>query len=231
MTASTSRRRFSSGRIITCALSSLFLSLTVLFFFPMELILNNIREFHFSFHNIWWFQLLAATGAAAILTLALLLLPRKISRFLTALTVGGGLAAWIQAMLLNGGLTVMTGEEAEVPRSQVILNAAIWVLIIAGFVFAMERLMKRRNGTAQTVLRVVSGLLIIMQGGGLISLAATTDTSAYTVNYRLTDEDLFVLGQGTNVVEIILDTADNEYTEQMLEKYPELYDSLSGWVY
>ena len=230
MTAGKKRGCFTPERMITCAVSSLFLSLSVLFFFPMEVMLKNIGDFHFSFNNVWGFQLAVAAAFAAVLFLVSCLLPRKWGLIFCILQVGGGLAAWVQAMLLNGSLAQLNGEENTVPVSQVILNALIWVVIIGGFVLAAVLLMKRGEKKTHALLRSVGGLLLIMQAGALLSLALTTDTSAYTINYRITDRDEFVVGEGTNVIEIVLDTADGEYADEMLEHYPELKESLAGWV-
>ena len=227
--SSASKRGFSLQDLITLYLSSLFLTLTVLFFSPMELILINARDFRFSFQDVWLLQLAVAVVSAGVLTGIILLFLRKTRLVFAALMTAGGLAVWIQMMFLNGNMIILTGEEMTVPRSTILVNAAIWAVIIAGMLFAVLRLKNRK--TAHILLRVVGGALIVMQGAALITLIATNGTGNKQSGYILTKEGAFDFSPENNVIEIILDTADREYTDNMLEKYPELQESLSGWVY
>ncbi len=219
------------NRLFTCFAASLFLSLTVLFFAPMEVILINIRDFHFSFTNVWFFQLAVSLAAAVLMTLAFSFLPGKPSLLFSALMTAGGLAAWIQVLFLNGNMSILTGDEAAVPGTVKIMNAAIWLAVIAVLVLAVLRLSGKKPKAAHIILRAAAGALTAMQAVALVTLVLSTDFSAHQEGYHLSGEGLFDFGKGTNVIYLVLDTADREYTETMLSEYPELQESLSGWVY
>ena len=80
----------------------LFAALTFAFFAPMEVILLNRSDFHYTFESFWWFQLLLTLGAAGVATLITMLLPRKAGTALAALALGLGTVAWAQMMFMNG---------------------------------------------------------------------------------------------------------------------------------
>lgn len=225
------KRNCRRRNLATCFAASLFLSLTVLFFAPMEVILINIRDFHFSFTNVWFFQLAVSLAAAVLMTLAFSFLPGKPSLLFSALMTASGLAAWIQVLFLNGNMSILTGDEAAVPGTVKIMNAAIWLAVIAVLVLAVLRLSGKKPKAAHLILRAAAGALTAMQAVALVTLALSTDFSVHQEGYHLSGEGLFDYGSGTNVIYLVLDTADREYTEEMLSEYPELRESLSGWTW
>lgn len=223
--------RFTAGNLMTYFISSLFVCLTILFFSPLEIVMKNTHDFRFTFGGVWGFQFLSSVLAAGLMTLVLCLFPPRWGLVFSALAAAGGVAAWIQMMVLNGSMAIKTGERAELPGVQKAFNLLIWLLVVAAFLFVFFRLRKKDNGLSHKMLRIAGGLLILMQGGAMISLAAGTNTSEGAFRYHLSSEGLFELGRGKNVVMFVLDTADREYAEEMLSRYPELNESLSGWTY
>ena len=124
------RKRFA----VTALIINLFTSLTIVFFSPMEVVLMNQHEFYFSFLNAALFQMLAALAAAGIATAVMNILPRKIGSVLAGLSLGCGLAAYIQALFLNGGMVALDGKNMDVSGSTKVLNLVIWAVIIIGAV-------------------------------------------------------------------------------------------------
>ena len=231
MSGENNKRKWISGAdTATCAVCALFCAFTLLFFAPLEVILLNYMEFRFSFGGVWLFQLAVALGAAALLFGLFLLLPPKVRRIAAALVTGGTLAAWVQTMFLNNSMISLTGDEIQVSRSQTILNLLVWAGIIAGFTVLVILLGKRKQKTADIILRFAGAALTAMQCVALVSLVLTTDTTNNT-RFFLSKEGEFDLGTGKNVIVIIADTADEEYFREVMEKYPELNKSLSGWTW
>lgn len=225
------RRRLSPGCIITFAVSSLFLTLTVLFFSPLEVVLLNVRDFRFSFGNIWYVQLILAVLLSGFLTLVASFLPRRACLLFAALQSGVGLAFWIQVMFLNGSMIALTGDQMKLTPVQIILNALIWFVVIAGTVFAVFVFIKKKEKAVHVALRAVGCALIAVQCTAMVSLVATADTKEQENSYIFTTEGEFEFGSESNVIVIVLDTADGEVVGEMMERYPELYDSLSGWTW
>ena len=111
---------------LTLLLCCLFFTLTVAFFSPMEVVLINEGEFYFPFGNVWWFQLLVALGAGIALSLVLFILPGRIGQIAAAIPLGLGLAAYIQAMFLNGAMVSLTGDRMTLTDQDKTVNLVIW---------------------------------------------------------------------------------------------------------
>ena len=122
---------------LTILICNLFLALTAVFFSPMEVVLANLKEFYFSFANVWWFQLLAAIAAAAVLTLVMIALPPRAGRIAAGLSLGLGLAAYVQALFLNGKMKVLSGEALVLSGREKALNLAVWGLVILAAIMAV----------------------------------------------------------------------------------------------
>ena len=115
---------------LTILLCNLFASLTVLFFSPMEVILANAGEFFFPFANVWWFQLLVALAAALLLTGLFCLLPSRAGLVASALSLGFGLAAYVQVLFMNGHMVSLTGERFDITSAGIRNNLIIWIVIL-----------------------------------------------------------------------------------------------------
>lgn len=217
------RKRFA----VTALIINLFTSLTIVFFSPMEVVLINQHEFYFSFLNAALFQLLAALAAAGIATAVMAFLPRKIGSVLAGLSLGCGLAAYIQAMFLNGGMVALNGENMDVSGGAKALNLAIWAVIIIGAVVLL--LINRKP--VNTAVRCVAAALIVMQGAAMIGSVAGNGLAEKGEMLYLTSAGQFELSDGNNVIEFILDTTDGSMVREMLAKYPEVYENLAGWTY
>lgn len=212
---------------VTAFLFNLFSSLTMAFFSPMEVVLINQHEFYFSFPNAALFQGIAALAAAGLLTLVMVLLPRKAGTVLAGLSLGGGIAAYIQAFFLNGKMVALTGETMAVSAAEKAVNLLIWLAVIAGTVLLLRGLRK----PVVTVLRCVAAALIAMQCVAMVSTIAAKGVDEKGEALFLTSEGEFELSSGNNVIEFVLDTTDGTVVREMLEEYPEMYDRLAGWVY
>ena len=212
---------------LTALLINLFSCLTVVFFSPMEVVLINQHEFYFSFLNAALFQLITALAAAGLATLVMAVLPGKAGRLLAGLSLGGGIAAYIQAMFLNGGMVAMTGESMDVSGTAKAVNLAIW----AALMIAAMLLLWRQRKPVVTAIRCVAAALIVMQGAAMAGSIASDGLAKKGDALFLTAESEFEFSSENNVIEIVLDTTDGTVVREMLERYPEMYDSLAGWVY
>ena len=208
-----------------------FLSLTVVFFLPMEVVLGNQKEFFFSFGSIWWLQVLIAIGIALILSLLMFLLPSRAGTVAAAVSLGVGIAFWAQSMFLNGGMGTLTGEAIEISAAGTIINTAIWVLLIAGTIALAVIFTKKQHKQTRLAMCLVAGALTLMQAAGCASLVFSGNRAPRAPDPYLSEEGQFDLSWGTNTVVFVLDTTDQIYFHRMMEKYPEVEEMLSGWEY
>ena len=226
-TQQSSRKRF-LGTILLC---NLFLSLTVVFFSPMEIVLLNRGEFYFPFNNVWGVQLLVALGAALVLSLLMMLLPPRAGQIAAAVSLGLGLAAYVQALFLNGKMVSLTGASMKLTDADKTTNLIIWGCIVLAVLLCVIFLGARRKKATNLLMKGVACALIVMQTVGLVSLIFADHSSDQEMETYLSVDGEFELSSGNNVIEFVLDSADGLAVREMLATYPELYDSLSGWVY
>ncbi len=228
MAGTNGKRKRSLFTILAC---NLFFTLTVAFFSPLEVLVANIGEFMLPFHNIWWFQLLVAVGAALVLTLVMYLLPPRAGQIAAALTLGLGLAAYIQAMFLNGAMVNLTGEKMKITEGEITWNLVIWGAILLAVLLAVIIGGIRHYKGTGLAMRWLACALTAMQAVAFVSLVLTTDTTYKDTNNSLSVEGQFELSKGQNAIEFVFDTADGMYVHTLLEEYPELKDTLSGWTW
>ena len=218
-------------QLLTILLCNLFLTLTVAFFSPMEVLLINLKEFYFSFANVWWLQLLLALGAALVLTLVMYALPPRAGQIAAGVSLGLGLAAYVQALLLNGKMIVLSGEEMSVSSAEKTWNLIIWGAVVLAVLLAVILFGGRRWKGTNLAMRFAAAALTVMQLVAFISTTLTTDLSGKQVGHFLTTEKEFTMSKDENAVVFVLDTADGAYVRQMMEEYPELNEILSGWTW
>ena len=218
---------------LTILLCNLFASLTVLFFSPMEVILANAGEFFFPFANVWWFQLLVALAAALLLTGLFCLLPSRAGLVASALSLGFGLAAYVQVLFMNGHMVSLTGERFDITSAGIRNNLINWVILLLVVALAVFFFSHRSRKPTEIALRAVAAALTVMQLTGFIGSVVGTDlnTDVRRQEHVLTAEKQFELSGGQNTVVFVLDTADAAFAEEMLSRWPKLKDSLSGWVW
>ena len=212
-------------------LCNLFLALTVAFFSPVEVLIANAQEFYFPVGNVWWGQLLAALAAALVLTCLMLLLPVRAGQIAAGVSFALGLAAYAQILLLNGNMVVLTGEDMTVTEAGITWNLVIWGLIILAVLLAVILSGRKHRKGTNTALCAAAAALVLMQAAGLASSALTLDLSPTKQEHALTTENQFALGKDRNVVVFVFDTADGSYAREMVERWPELSEALSGWTY
>ena len=216
---------------LTILACNLFLVLTVAFFLPLEVVMGNVKEFYVPFANLWWFQLLLSLGAALVLTGIMTILPGRAGVTAAGLSLALGVAAYAQAMFLNGGMVALTGDEMTVTEGEITRNLVIWGVIIAAVLLAVILFSGRHRRGTEIAMRAVAAALAAVQAVGFITSAFTLDLSPKKQELALTTESQFELGNEENVIVFVLDTADGSYAAEMLERYPELNESLAGWTW
>ena len=215
---------------LTLGSCNLLFALTFVFFAPMEVLLLNSGEFHFTFISFWWFQLLLALAGAGLLTLGMQLLPGKAKVTAAAMALGASAAAWVQMLMLNGKMIRLVGEEMQVSGPEKLWNGILWIAVAAGVVITAW-LLSRRGKDVRGWMSAAAAFLTAVQLIAFVSLLFTTDYSVEEDSHSFTCKGEFELSSGTNVVEFMLDASDGEFVHQMLDAYPEVKDQLNGWVY
>ena len=219
---------------LTVFLCSVFAALTVLFFAPMEIVLANAGEFFFPFSSVWWFQLLLALAVSLLAAILLCLFPARVGLLLGACVLGVGLAAYAQTFpFMNGLMPSLTGRAIDISASGVAWNLVIWIIIILVAFLAVFFTVKKHRHAVETALCAVAGIFIAMQLVGLITSVVNSSSAPAEKrqDHVLSAQGQFELGSDENVIVFVMDTADGVWARQMLERWPELKDTLSGWTW
>ena len=207
--------------------------LTILFFSPLEVIAMNAGEFFFPLANVWWFQLLVCLAGSLLLTFLMVLLPVRAALTAAAAALGVGIAAYIQILFLNGLVPSLTGRAIKLPPSGMALNLVIWIAVTLLTAFLVLLFSRKARKSTEFVMRAVACALIVMQLAGFIgsALSMNTEVTEERQDHVLSAKGQFELGSGENVIIFVMDTADGAWAREMLDRWPDLKDTLSGWTW
>ena len=228
-------------------ISSLILSITsvftILFFSPMEIFLGNQNEFVVGLTSIALPLFLASLAAAAIMELFflfLLKLNRKVFEVFSRLVMGLLLALYIQGLLLNGKM----GDLADRMPAFNVSDTEKRINFLLDYFIAFTPLVIYAAGTKKKENRFfqlercrgilcASSVIFIMQLTGLIGTFLTSDlhNMRNTYNRNLSYGPVMTASEEQNILVFVFDRMDGFLTDEALEKYPDLYDELSGFTY
>lgn len=222
------------GRIATAFIISFFTVFTVLVVAPLELVASNAKDLAFSLSDVAAPIFIAGAVVTLILTIMLSLFRGRLFNVLVALTGAFGLASYVQAVFLNGGMPLADGHEVIWSHfiPQMIISSLIWIAILIGIaLFSVRRARQLR-----ITLIVTSLALIVIQAVGVASLwgpaiAANLETHASEHQIVATQEGLFNVSSKKNVVVFVLDTTDTAFMKRLYETHPEMFASLTGFTW
>ena len=214
--------------IVLPILTSLAFSFTFLFFGTYEIFISNSEELVFGLSNFIWPVVIISVSVFVALSLILIFVPGIVGRILNGIVLGFTILGYIQGNFLNIGINSLVSDDVgSQPETWfVVLDTAIWVLLLGGIIFAFIKFDK--NKIVKYVSIFLCVLLIGMQGTALITesidysnkleqqgLEIVDDTG-----YILTTKGLYNVSKKNNVIVIVLDRFDISYYEDLIN-----YDS------
>ena len=222
------------GRIGVAFLVSFFTVFTILVVAPLELVASSARDLSFNLNDVAGPVIIAGLVITLVLTVILSLLRKRVFNVATALVGAIGVASYVQAVFLNGGMPLADGHEVIWSNftSQMIVSGLIWLVIIAAaVVFSLLKARQLRTG-----LLVTATALIIVQAVGVASLwgpsiAASIDAHAEHQQVIATREGLYNVSSKKNVVVFVLDTTDTAFVQKLYDEYPETFAPLTGFTW
>ena len=205
-------------------LPGLSLAFTLFVFAPADLYMSSAEEFWFTPLHLARWLLIFGLAVFAVVTLLAVFLPPKISVAFRAAVYACSFMAWLQGNLLVLDYGTLNGEAIDWSAYTVpyLLDALLWLAVIALFIFLMFRLRKK----FRTFLEAAACVLLITQ---VISL------SVFLVRYSGREEkagdrylscaEEFTVSSDSNTVVFVLDTFDSHLFENLRQEYPDLVDS------
>lgn len=222
------------GRIGVAFIVSFFTVFTILVVAPLELVANSARDLSFNLNDVAGPVIIAGLVLTLILTVILSLLRKRVFNVASALVGAIGVASYVQAVFLNGGMPLADGHEVIWSNftSQMIVSGLIWLAIIAAAViFSLLKARQLRTG-----LLVTATALIIVQVVGVTSLwgpsiAASMDAHPEHQQIIATREGLYNVSSKKNVVVFVLDTTDTAFVQKLYDEHPETFAPLTGFTW
>ena len=222
------------GRIGVAFLVSFFTVFTILVVAPLELVANSARDLSFNLNDVAGPVIIAGLVITLVLTVILSLLRKRVFNVAVALVGAIGVASYVQAVFLNGGMPLADGHAVNWSdfTTQMIVSGSIWLAIIAAA--AVFSLLKARQ--LRTGLLVTATALIIVQAVGVASLwgpsiAASMDAHAEHQQVIATREGLYNVSSKKNVVVFVLDTTDTAFVQKLYDEHPETFAPLTGFTW
>ena len=222
------------GRIGVAFLVSFFTVFTILVVAPLELVASSARDLSFNLNDVAGPVIIAGLVITLILTVILSLLRKRVFNVAVALVGAIGVASYVQAVFLNGGMPLADGHAVNWSdfTTQMIVSGSIWLAIIAAA--AVFSLLKARQ--LRTGLLVTATALIIVQAVGVASLwgpsiAASMDAHAEHQQVIATREGLYNVSSKKNVVVFVLDTTDTAFVQKLYDEHPETFAPLTGFTW
>lgn len=237
------KNHFSKKREIATILLSIAFGFTLWFFAPADIFVANQHEFIISAPKIL-FPLLGIAAGASLATAALLniflAVSIKLWKIVSSLLLGVLLAGYAQMMFMNSHMVTITGDATPYsePTAANIINliiyGAIALLPLASILILGEIGKKKKVRFIVKAETFISLALIIMQTVGFLGQLGKVgierkDDSQFT-NY-LSYSGAFHLNKDDNIVVFLTDRLDAAWTEELLEKYPDLNSELEGFTF
>jgi hypothetical protein len=199
---------------------------TVCVFAPGQVYFHNVGEFSFSFAAVlsWLLPLCLLTWGLALAAAWWGPAPRRAA--LSALLLGGGVAAWLQSSVLLWDLGPLDGRPLDwtQQRLQGALDSVVWAVALAGAWRGRRWLLSRT--------RVAAGALMTLQALTLATLAGTASQGKAPPGDFVVDTSHRVqFSRGRNVVVLLLDTFQSDAFARMLEREPTLAERLDGFTF
>ena len=214
-------------RFLIALLAVGFPAFTVGIVAPFEIVAGNSDALSYSLSDVAWILALAVGAAWILASLILSAFRGRAFRTLCIIAIAGGVCFWVQAMFLNAGMPVMNGTAIDYwgqHATMMIVSALVWLAIFGLAIFALIK----RPKLTQTVALALAGVLIIVQGVGVVSLFTKSSDS----NVFVTEDGLYDVNTGRgDVVIFVLDHFDTKFFADVQEQFPEALAELEGFTW
>lgn len=242
------KREYSlKNKLLTTLLLSFVAPLTVCFFGPFETYCGNISEFTFALGDFLPYVAAISVAIAVAVFVLLMILDGRAFDIASAVVLALTVLTFAQKYYLNLGVNALTGDgvgTTEVGPLATVLNAFIWVIVIAGAVAAAIILKKQNKARFFVSTALVLVAILVMQTVGCISVASDLGTQSEQSDSSgaisensprepsaLTYENLNELSKDKNVVFFLIDRFDVRYFENLQKKDPEFLEGLDGFTF
>lgn len=221
-------------------LSALFVTFTVVFVAPCELVAGNKSSLVFGLTQVWPIMVVATILISLIAAIFLSLFKKKFFYYALIIIVAIGICFYIQSLFLNHSLPIANGGLLDWDNYTKItlLSTAVWIFVIGGLLLFCMKFKKMTF----SIIPLICAALIIIQAAGVASLfieksdaivfktTPTAQIDPQVQNAFVTNKGLFNISSKSNVIVFILDAMDNADILPLLKDNPEYFDEFEGFT-
>ncbi|MCL1903596.1 MAG: hypothetical protein FWF94_04180 [Oscillospiraceae bacterium] len=225
-------KRKRAAYILSCAA----FTLTLFFFMPFDLYLNNYNDFNVSISNV---LLPLATVSLIVFLITAVINPVLFREFkkivlemILLLMLGVALACYIQVLLFNSDMVNLNGNTAnygDITFKRTV-NFVLWCLIVI-LPFVAHILLKKKKKCLFPIITGISIVMIGMQAVGLIPALSKYDGKSVGGECFFSYNKTLELSSKENICVFIVDRLDVKFMNEALDNFPELYEMLDGFTY
>lgn len=214
-----------------------FAAFNVCFFMPLDVFLANSEDIAFPIMPLCIGLGLVTLIAFAIMLAGCLLIKGKANDVFRALIFGVSMAFYIQGNFLAVNMGELNGSEYEMPVWRIVLNAIVWLAVLAAPFFILTKHAKIFDNVVSYIPAAV--LLIQMVA---LSASAVMNIPKYcehainmTVNGYIkrtcTTIDLDLYSENKNLIVIVADEYDSFIFDKVVEENPGILSEFDGFTY
>lgn len=236
--SSVKAKRYSLKKRLPTAILCALAPAVTLFVGIFELYAGNREELDFALTDVLGGVLLICLAVAAVFLAILLPLRGKAFRIASAVVAWLSLMCFLQGTFLNVGVNSLAadGVGMKVHPAWEIGNAVLWMASLGGVLFAVLRL-KGRDAREWLRLGIRLALILVI-GAQMIPFAITSLTTDVFAprsglaggRHILTEEGLYEVSSGDNILIFVLDSFDADYVEAVIEESPDFFEPLDGFT-
>ncbi len=227
-------------RLLPTLLLALTLGLTLCLIGPFDIFLNNIDEFLFRGTDFALWVILFGVGLTGAVCAILLPLRGKAFDVTYAVFFSLTLMFFMQGNYLNFGLNSLEGDgvgEVANRLPMTVINAAVWIVVVAGCILTVLFLKKQYREWIRTVgiiaMVTIIGMQLIPLAVGVLTMEEPDIEETKEIDSVLTYENFNAVGTDRNVFYFVVDRFDYSfYEDYALKEAPEIFEFLDdGFTY
>ena len=209
--------------------AALALCFTLFIFAPLEQYMLNQSDLWFSLWGILPQALLTFALCMGVLCLLGLLLPVKACRTLSAVLISLALCFYLQGNFLNADYGELDGRAIDWSAYTLysVFDTLFWVVIPAAIIFFAVK--KRKLFHKCT--RFVALVMVFIQLVTLSTVFLTRPVDDKSLDWIVSEKDLFTMGAEENTVVFVVDACDLTYIPEILSVDPEAMASFDGFTH
>lgn len=212
-------------------LYSVFLAFTIGVYAPLSIYCANAGEYWYTLRLIWYVPAFVFLVMTVILSSLAFFSKGLFYNIFIGVEMGVGICLYVQGNFLNLKVGTFNGARIDwsIYKRQMVLNAFIWVAIIALSV----TLIIIKSAIMRKVYKYLAAILTTMQLASFVFLIVPTiQNEGFSIPSipTFTKECLYEAGE-ENIIVIIVDMLDERFVDYALEEFPESRDVFDGFEF